>query len=241
MLDPGIWTDEGFLEMSMAARLLFIGLVSHADDEGRGVASPRSLRAKVFPGDVLSDEEIRSLKDEVATHVRCMFYEHEGGEYYELGKWKSHQSVQHAKDSTYPSSNGTVTVQSRDSTLHSNELVNEIDNKIVYALHVSLSEKEHAKLEKEHGAETLALAIEKVSAYQEAHGKRYKSAAGALRQWGIRAAKEELAKGKPLPRPGAVTFKERVCPKCGEKQSHSGAECLRCFEPLKRDSLGVVE
>ena len=37
MISPNLWSDPGFLEMSLAARHLFIGLFSLADDEDEAV------------------------------------------------------------------------------------------------------------------------------------------------------------------------------------------------------------
>jgi hypothetical protein len=102
MLDPNIWTDEGFLELSVKARLLFIGLISHADDHGRGTASIRGLRARIFPGDGMADEEVESLKDEVQESVQCVFYQADGTEYYQLARWHDYQKVKMPRESVIP-------------------------------------------------------------------------------------------------------------------------------------------
>ena len=39
MIDPGIWQSEDFAKMSTLGKLVFIGLFSNADDEGRGRAN----------------------------------------------------------------------------------------------------------------------------------------------------------------------------------------------------------
>ena len=36
MIDPNIWDSEDFSKLSILGRLLFIGMFSNADDEGRG-------------------------------------------------------------------------------------------------------------------------------------------------------------------------------------------------------------
>ena len=40
MIDPNFWTDEKLGECSIQERLLFMGLISNADDEGYGRANP---------------------------------------------------------------------------------------------------------------------------------------------------------------------------------------------------------
>ena len=62
MVDPNIWQSEDFNSLPLLGRLLFIGMFSNADDEGRGVANPVFLRSMVFP----YDESIRGADIEKA-------------------------------------------------------------------------------------------------------------------------------------------------------------------------------
>jgi hypothetical protein len=43
MIDPGIWQDEGMAELTPRQQLLYIGMFSNADDEGRLKGSPRAI------------------------------------------------------------------------------------------------------------------------------------------------------------------------------------------------------
>jgi hypothetical protein len=104
MIDPSIWTDEGFLELGVFAKLFFIGLISHADDHGRGLASERTLLARIFPATELPPGGVRSLKDEVAKHMGVAFYAgEEDSQYYALSHWKRYQKVDRPADSIIPS------------------------------------------------------------------------------------------------------------------------------------------
>ena len=100
MIKPDIWIDEGFLNLSIQARLLFIGMISGADDEGRGLATDRCLKAKVFPSDDVTLEQVRGFRGELADNVNVQFYEVDGREYYQMAKWKDHQKVEYAKKFT---------------------------------------------------------------------------------------------------------------------------------------------
>lgn len=102
MIDPEIWTDEGFIEMSIPARLLFIGMISNADDEGRGVGSAKSLKAKVFSGDDITVAGVEKLKAEVKDHTRTRFYDSDGGKYYQLDRWKTYQTINRPTSSHFP-------------------------------------------------------------------------------------------------------------------------------------------
>jgi hypothetical protein len=44
MIDPSIWTDDGMAELTVRQQLLYIGLISSADDDGRLKASPVAIR-----------------------------------------------------------------------------------------------------------------------------------------------------------------------------------------------------
>lgn len=101
-IDPGLWSDEGFLEMSDSARLLLLGLISNADDEGRGPASAKTLKAKVFPADTKTGEDVLRLLAEVVAYSHTLVYTREGGFYYALLKWKDYQKVDHPQGSNVP-------------------------------------------------------------------------------------------------------------------------------------------
>ena len=51
MLSPEFWTDEKLGDCTRDERLLFMGLISQADDEGRGQGNPKLVKALVFPYD----------------------------------------------------------------------------------------------------------------------------------------------------------------------------------------------
>jgi hypothetical protein len=65
---PGLFKDEAFMELSMAARVLVIGIWTLADDHGVFEWKPRLIRAEVFPSD---NVEIEPLLDELMAQ-RCI-------------------------------------------------------------------------------------------------------------------------------------------------------------------------
>jgi hypothetical protein len=101
-LDPGIWTDEGFLELSANARLFFIGLISNADDDGRGAAALKTLKSRIFPADEIALEAIAGYEWEVSKNTHTVFYEVEGISYYALLKWDEYQKIDHYRAGTCP-------------------------------------------------------------------------------------------------------------------------------------------
>lgn len=103
MIQPGIWIDEGFLSLSIQARLLFIGMISGADDEGRGLATDRCLKARIFPADDdVTLSQIRNYRDEVAAAVNVTIYDVGGKTYYQCSKWRNHQRLEKPAASIIP-------------------------------------------------------------------------------------------------------------------------------------------
>jgi hypothetical protein len=57
-IHPGLWTDDAFMGLSPFARLLFIGLWTEAFDDGVFEWKPRTIKARIFPGDNVNVEEL---------------------------------------------------------------------------------------------------------------------------------------------------------------------------------------
>lgn len=108
MIDPNIWQSEDFSNLSILAKLVFIGLFSNADDEGRGRAKPMYIKSILFP----YDEKIRIIDietalSEIALNLSVTFYSADNGnQYYSLDNWKKWQSIEKAKPSKIPAPQG---------------------------------------------------------------------------------------------------------------------------------------
>lgn len=104
-LKPELWLSPQVMNLSRDGRLLFIGLITQADDQGRGVADPRKLKAAIFPGDEdISAARISELGAEVEGQALAVFYDGNGhGRLYQIASWHTHQKVEKARQSAYPS------------------------------------------------------------------------------------------------------------------------------------------
>lgn len=105
MIDPAIWTDEKFGALSVLSKLLFIGLVSNADDDGRGNASSNYLKAVLLPYDVkVSVKSIESACDEIAKTMNIVFYrENETSKtHYQILKFHDWQTINRPTPSKIP-------------------------------------------------------------------------------------------------------------------------------------------
>ena len=106
MIDPEIWRNEKVGSLPDAGRLLFIGIFSQADDDGRLKASPGFLMANIFPYDKnKTEEDIRDLRDECATLGLIRVYTNGKEEYLDIPGWLEHQQIRgdRYKSSSLPS------------------------------------------------------------------------------------------------------------------------------------------
>lgn len=81
---PEYWTDEDIVELSIAARLLFIGMWNFACDNGHMDDKPRQIKMRIFPAD---DLDIESLLDELVTLGRIT----RGGGVITIHRFSEHQ------------------------------------------------------------------------------------------------------------------------------------------------------
>ncbi|GAI97406.1 unnamed protein product, partial [marine sediment metagenome] len=103
MIDPDFWNDGRVKRLSPTERLLFIGMVSHADDEGRLLADPAFLRSKIFPYDDFTLEDIKSMRDHILeTNPNLQLYQNAGEDYLYFRKWPRYQKPSHPQPSKLP-------------------------------------------------------------------------------------------------------------------------------------------
>jgi hypothetical protein len=113
-IKPEFWTSEAIAQLSRDARLLFIGLWNHADDDGRGLDNTRLIKAAVFPlDDDMTIDVIDRLLGELSSRARCIFYEVSGKRYFQIVGWH-HQKIDKRRPSGYPPSSDGVPVRCAD-------------------------------------------------------------------------------------------------------------------------------
>lgn len=103
MIDPNFWESIDVWKLTIRQRLLAIGLISLADDEGRGLADPLWIKAKLFP----HDDEVRTADIEadlgaLQKHLSFVVYETEGKIFYEWTNWRKWQTVDKPRKSNIP-------------------------------------------------------------------------------------------------------------------------------------------
>lgn len=104
MISPEMWQSEDFSKLSILARLVFIGLFSNADDEGKGRAKPVYLKSILFPYDEkIRVTDIDKTLDEIGSKMSITFFKDNDNEYYVLNNWKKWQVINRPTPSSLPS------------------------------------------------------------------------------------------------------------------------------------------
>ncbi len=103
MIDPIIWQSEDFGKLSNLAKLVFIGLFSLADDEGRGRANPTYLKSTLFPyNEKLRSTDIEVALSEISRNMSILFYSYNESNYYSLLSWNTFQKIDKPSESKIP-------------------------------------------------------------------------------------------------------------------------------------------
>lgn len=103
MIDPQIWMSEDFSKLSHLARLIWIGLFSNADDEGRGRANVSFIKSQLFPFDnELSIKKIENCLQEIENLMSIKFYVVDNKKYYQLLSWGKFQTINRPSQSQIP-------------------------------------------------------------------------------------------------------------------------------------------
>lgn len=103
MIDPSMWINEDFGTLSTLAKLVFIGLFSNADDEGKGKASPAYIKAVLFPyNDGLRIADIEKALLEISSKMSVIFYSCDENKFYTLTSWNTFQKIDKPSESKIP-------------------------------------------------------------------------------------------------------------------------------------------
>lgn len=104
-LKPEFWESEKVGRLDALTALTFVGLISLADDEGRGRGNIPYLLGRLHPlRGVLPEELGKALRLLSAVNL-AQFYEVDGASYYALPGWKENQYIEKPSKSKFPPPN----------------------------------------------------------------------------------------------------------------------------------------
>jgi hypothetical protein len=104
-MKPEFWGSGDIApRLSRDARLLTLGLISMADDDGRFLASPNAIIGYVFPNDEnVTAAQVRKWLGETSERCEPVYlYEVDGVRYGCFPKWHKHQVVNRHTPSKLP-------------------------------------------------------------------------------------------------------------------------------------------
>ncbi|EPG7575962.1 hypothetical protein M0K77_000298 [Providencia rettgeri] len=88
-IKPGFFTNDDLAECEPLARILFVGLWTVADREGRLEDKPRKIKAMVLPYD---DVDCDKLLEQLHGKNFITRYVVDGNEFIQINNWKKHQN-----------------------------------------------------------------------------------------------------------------------------------------------------
>ena len=108
MIAQQIWDDPDFSSLDIPEQLLFIGMVTFADDYGHLPARPATLKKWIFGyRDDVTNDMVETWRDNIIRKCRnvCL-YPIDGQQYIEFQKWTQYQELKYKTRPLYPEPSG---------------------------------------------------------------------------------------------------------------------------------------
>lgn len=103
MIDPSFWSDEKVGTVEPRARLLFMGLISQADDAGRLNGHPALIKSLIFPYDYdISLSDVEQWICLLANKNLIQRYEVDSQKYILIPNFNKHQTINRPQPSKLP-------------------------------------------------------------------------------------------------------------------------------------------
>lgn len=114
-IDPRIWSSEQFCSVSEQAGLLFIGIITTADDHGRRRGSAHSLKLEIMPTRAYSLHDVAGFRGELV--AAGLIYHYRGEDMTELvcippDNWSKYQKPRWIAKSRLPEYPGAGVIES---------------------------------------------------------------------------------------------------------------------------------
>ena len=101
-IKPEFFTSLDIACLSERARLMFIGLWTYADDDGRGLDEPRLIKAALFPmDDAITIKVVDKVMGELADKGRIVRYRIDDTSLFQIDNWSKHQRIDKHRSSKW--------------------------------------------------------------------------------------------------------------------------------------------
>lgn len=111
-IKPSFFQSDDVSALPLRARLTWIGLWTHCDDQGRTKDHARLIKAAIWPLDNVSLADIEEDLVTLADHGRIVRYEVAGQRYLAIVNWHDHQTINRPSKSTTPAPPETTPLNS---------------------------------------------------------------------------------------------------------------------------------
>jgi len=101
-VSPEMWTDPKINKVCRDVRLMFIGLITCANDYGKMRATPSIIRSKIFPEDDVPLDTIEDWLNQLAALNLIIRYNITGEPYIYVTAWGKHQPLQNPQKDEFP-------------------------------------------------------------------------------------------------------------------------------------------
>lgn len=123
MIDPSIWSDEKLGLLSPLHRLLFIGLFSNADDEGRLPGHPNYIKSLIFPYDNdITPQNVEAMLNDLNRKGFILTYMVNGQRYIQVVNFLKYQKINRPTPSKIPPPPVETTVKNATSCFSESSL-----------------------------------------------------------------------------------------------------------------------
>lgn len=218
MIDPDFWTDEKLGQCKPIERLFFMGLISNADDEGRGRGNIRLLRSTIFPYDEdIKVKDVEQMACSLMDKGMAYFYIVDGQEFYYLPNFTKHQVINKSTESKLPEmpiNQAEVVLPEYYRSVTTplppkRKEEKRREEKIKYADFVTLTLKEYNSLVEKFGEAGTKDRIENLNLYKGSKGVKYDSDYLTVLAWERRHA-ERASPGATVVKPNAAEDIDRI-------------------------------
>lgn len=111
-IKPEFWGDEKMATLDPTTRLVFLGLISLADDAGRLVDNVKTIDGFMFPD---TDDSSRDSLEVLARLGRISRYRSQSGQkLIQIANWTRHQKVDNPNKYTLPAPSGQAIAETED-------------------------------------------------------------------------------------------------------------------------------
>ena len=102
MIASDIWADEKIAELDPIERLLFIGMVTQANDAGKLRGNVSILKSRIFPYDKIDNQKIEKGINKIEALGIIITYKANGEKFIKLNNWFKHQTLTYKGKDTIP-------------------------------------------------------------------------------------------------------------------------------------------